>query len=318
MPPPRRRRPAPRRSTPAGEHRPVLLNPVLTALAPQPGEVAVDCTLGHAGHARALLERVGPTGRLIGLDWDGDQLPRARAVLEPLGLPFSTHQTNFAGLATVLATEGRPGADVILADLGVSSMQLDEPERGFSYVRDGPLDMRMDRSRGAPAAEVLATISAEDLAEALTTLADEPEGLRIARAVVAARQQQPLQRTAELAAVVVKALGAENWRLRVGPGQWKTHPAARTFQALRILVNRELANLQHLLRILLACLNPGGRAAIISFHSGEDRLVKNAFREGQRTGVYAAVAEEPVRADFAEQQANPRSRSAKLRWARKT
>jgi 16S rRNA (cytosine1402-N4)-methyltransferase len=307
------------RSTAPGEHRPVLLNEVLHVLDPQPGETAVDCTTGWAGHAVELLQRVGPAGRLLGIDLDPDNLPRARDRLTATGLPFTLHQGNFAGLPNLLSETGLTGVDVLLADLGMSSMQVDDAERGFSYVRDGPLDMRMDRSRGRPASEVLATISEEDLLEALHTLGDEPEADRLAKAIVNARQQRPLQRTADLSRVIQEAIQPRgtSWRLHPAPGRWNLHPAARTFQALRILVNRELANLQQLLRVLPDCLRPGGRAAIISFHSGEDRLVKAAFRDGLRAGVYAAVADEPVRASWAERTANPRARSAKLRWARR-
>jgi 16S rRNA (cytosine1402-N4)-methyltransferase len=310
------------RSTPAGEHRPVLLDEVLAALAPQPGDIAVDCTLGWAGHAVELLRRVGPQGRLIGIDFDPDNLPRARERLEAVGFPFSLHQGNFAGLPAVLAREQVAAVDVLVADLGMSSMQVDDPERGFSYVRDGPLDMRMDRSRGRTAAQLLETIGEAELRQALHDLGDEPEAERIAAAISAARQAtQPMRRTGELARIIMEAvqpaIQGTAWRLHPAPGRWNLHPAARTFQVLRILVNRELANLEQLLRVLPACLKPGGRAAVISFHSGEDRLVKAAFREGQRTGVYAAVAPEPVRAALEERAANPRSRSAKLRWARR-
>jgi 16S rRNA (cytosine1402-N4)-methyltransferase len=293
----------------------VLLDEVLAALAPRPGEVAVDCTLGWAGHAAELLGRVGPRGGLVGIDFDADNLPRARERLEAVGFPFALHHGNFAGLPGVLAAEGVPGADVVLADLGMSSMQVDDPGRGFSYARDGPLDMRMDRSRGRTAAQVLATIPEADLARALRELGDESEAERFAAALVAARGRRPLERTGDVARVLLEA--SKGWRLHPAPGKWNLHPAARTFQVLRILVNRELANLEQLLRVLPGCLRPGGRAAIISFHSGEDRLVKAAFREGLHAGVYAAVSEEPVRASFAERSDNPRARSAKLRWARK-
>jgi 16S rRNA (cytosine1402-N4)-methyltransferase len=311
----------PRRSTPAGEHRPVLLDQVLAALEPQPGEVAVDCTVGWAGHAVELLRRVCPQGRLIGIDLDADNLPRARERLGPIGFPFALHQGNFAGLPAILAAEGITTADVILADLGMSSMQVDDPERGFSYVRDGPLDMRMDRSRGRTAAQLLATIPAEELAEALRELGDEPEAEQVAAALVAARQRLPLERTTDVAGVLLEAYQARHrgaaWRLHPAPGEWSLHPAARTFQVLRILVNRELANLEQLLRVLPDCLRPGGRAAIVSFHSGEDRLVKAVFREGLRLGLFDDIAPEPVRPSLAERNANPRSRSAKLRWARR-
>src|SRR5262249_11861615 len=298
------------RSTPAGEHRPVLLDEVLAALAPAPGEVVVDCTVGWAGHACGLLRRVGPTGRLIGFDLDADHLPRARERLQAVGHPFTLHHGNFAGVQGALAAGGVTQVDAVLADLGMSSMQVDDPERGFSYARDGPLDMRMDRTRGRPASEVIATSSPEELAQALRDLGDEPEAERIAALLVQAKPT----RTGELAALIQGTAGGKRpWRLHPAPGKWNLHPAARTFQALRMLVNRELANLGQLLRVLPALLRPGGRAAVISFHSGEDRLVKNAFRDGLHHGVYEAASPEPVRASAAERVANPRSRSAKLR-----
>jgi 16S rRNA (cytosine1402-N4)-methyltransferase len=310
-----------RRSTPQGEHRPVLLAEVLAALDPQPGQVVVDATIGWAGHAVELLRHVGPSGRLVGFDFDADNLPHARARLEALGCPFSLHQGNFAGLPTILAAEGITAIDGVLADLGMSSMQVDDAERGFSYVRDGPLDMRMDRSRGRTAAQLLAALSEEDLRQALHDLGDEPEADRIARAIVRARQSAPIERTADLVRIIREATDGDAkqaWRLHPKPGQWNLHPAARTFQVLRILVNRELANLEQLLRVLPAVLNPGGRAAIISFHSGEDRLVKVAFRDGLAAGLYSRIAPDPIRAGFEERSANPRARSAKLRWAERS
>ena len=311
----------PRRRTPAGQHRPVLLDAVLAVLNPQPGDVVVDCTVGWAGHAVEILRRVGSTGRLIGLDLDADNLARARERLGVVGYPFSLHHSNFAALPAVLASEGVPHAHGVLADLGMSSMQVDDPERGFSYARDGPLDMRMDRTRGRTAAQLLATISEVDLAEALRSYGDETDAKRIAEALVRARDQTPIERTGDLARLLLEwqtpSRVKGEWRLRPAPGKWETHPAARTFQALRIMVNRELANLEQLLRVLPNVTAPGGRVSVISFHSGEDRLVKSAFRAGLRDGVYEAIADEPVRASFAERMANPRSRSAKLRWARR-
>lgn len=309
-----------RRSTPAGEHRAVLLDEVLTALAPTPGAVVVDATVGWAGHAVELLRRVGPTGRLIGTDLDPDNLPRARERLEAVGSPFTLHHSNFAGLPTLLASDGITAVDGLVADLGMSSMQVDDAERGFSYVRDGPLDMRMDRSRGRSVAQLLATISETDLARALRELGDEPDAERIAATIVAAARDGSLQRTSDLARVIQELQpggGKKPWRLHPTPGKWNLHPAARTFQALRILVNRELANLEQLLRVLPDLLRPGGRAGIISFHSGEDRLVKTAFRDGLRLGTYDAISPEPIRAGPEERQTNPRSRSAKLRWAQR-
>lgn len=305
-----------RRSTPEGEHLPVMLDEVLAALAPQPGEVAVDCTVGRAGHAAELLKRVGPTGCLIGLDLDAANLDPARERLA--GDNVELFHSNFAGLAGILA--GR-AVDVVLADLGMSSMQVDDPGRGFSFTRDGPLDMRMDPSRGATAAQLLATRTAKELADAFRQYGDEPDADRIAAAIVEARKTKPLERTLELADLVQAAAPVKVDPVRrkgvPSPRQQRMRPVARVYQALRILVNRELASLQELLRVLPAVLKPGGRAAIISFHSGEDRLVKTAFRDGLRAGVWAEASDDPVRATFEERQRNPRSRSAKLRWAKK-
>jgi 16S rRNA (cytosine1402-N4)-methyltransferase len=253
---------------------------------------------------------------LVGLDLDSDNLPRARERLETLNCPFHLHHANFAGLDGILGGHGLAGADVVLADLGMSSMQVDDPERGFSYVRDGDLDMRMDRTRGRSVAQLLATIAEDDLQQALVELGDEPAARQIAKGILKARAEAPIVRTTQLAKIIQEAVGGTDWRLHPQPGKWNIHPASRTFQALRILVNRELGNLGNLLRVLPHCLRPGGTAAIISFHSGEDRLVKNAFRDGLRGGIYREIAEDPVRPRFTERRNNPRSRSAKLRWAK--
>jgi len=311
--------PHPRRSTPAGEHRPVMLEDALRVLAPQAGESVVDCTVGWGGHAVELLRRVTPGGRLIGIDLDAEHLERARSRLQETGGTFQLHHGNFAGLQQILADRGIEQVDMVLGDLGMSSMQVDDTARGFSYSRAGPLDMRMDRSRGQTAADLLASISREELARQLRELGDEPEAERIAAAIVEARSRKQIETTQELARIIMETLHPERpegkWRVQPIKHRWKTHPAARTFQALRILVNRELANLQQLLRVIPDVLLPGGRAAIISFHSGEDRLAKAAFREGLRRGVYVKVSEEAVRASEQERSVNPRSRSAKMRWA---
>ena len=244
----------------------------------------------------------------------------ARERLEAVGHPFTLHHANFAGLPAVLAAEGIEARRRVLADLGMSSMQVDDAERGFSYVRDGPLDMRMDRTRGRSAAEVLATISEAELAQRPA----RPRRRAGGRTVAAADRRRPrgeaaVDATGDLARLLLEAQA--DGRSRGGctrrPGKWNLHPAARTFQALRILVNRELANLEQLLRVLPGLLRPGGRAAIISFHSGEDRLVKAAFRDGRRLGrLRRRLARAgPCRAGRAHR--NPRSRSAKLRWRRR-
>ena len=305
----------PRRSTPAGQHRPILLQEALDWLDPQPGKTIVDCTTGYAGHSVAILKRLGPEGRLFCLDLDADNLPGARERLEAVGHPFSLHHTNFAGISQVLGEAGGLQADGVLADLGMSSMQVDDPERGFSYSREGPLDMRMDRSRGKPASHLLQTIDPDELARNLRELGDELEADVIASAIAKAREEQPLETTSQLAKLIQEAVGQTSWQLKPKPGKWTTHPAARTFQVLRILVNRELANLTALLRQLPDLLRPGGRVAIISFHSGEDRLVKNAFKEGHRLGIWKSISDEPIRPSFYERQENPRSRSAKMRTA---
>ena len=306
------------RSTPAGQHRPVLLEKVLEVLSPRPGDIVVDCTVGWAGHAVQLLNHVGPTGKLLGIDFDQENLSRAREQLTSAGAALILHHGNFAGLPAILASLGLDRVDIALADLGMSSMQVDDPERGFSYRRDGPLDMRMDRSRGRSAAEILRNIPEKELAEILCKFGDEPNAEAIAARIVAARQTQPIERTDDLVRVITEATRpgkSKPWRLHPKPGKWELHPAARTFQALRILVNRELTNLEGLLRVLPDCLRPAGRAAIITFHSGEDRLVKSAFRSGLEAGVYSAISSEPIRASFEERASNPRARSAKLRWA---
>jgi 16S rRNA (cytosine1402-N4)-methyltransferase len=307
------------RSTPPGEHRAIMLTEVLACLLPQPGEITIDCTLGWAGHAAELLQALAPSGRLIGIDWDADNLPAARQRLEAVGFAFSLHQGNFAGLPVILAAERLTQVHIVLADLGMSSMQIDDPDRGFSYRRDGPLDMRMDRSRGPTAAQLLASISQPELAQALRELGDETEADRIAAAIVEARSRRPLERTRDLAQLILQVSRPDrqgaDWQLHPSRDRWNLHPAARTFQALRILVNRELANLEQLLRVLPEVLLPGGRAAILSFHSGEDRRVKAAFRAGLQAGLYARISPEPIRASQEERASNPRARSAKLRWA---
>ncbi|HET6574040.1 MAG TPA: 16S rRNA (cytosine(1402)-N(4))-methyltransferase RsmH [Fimbriiglobus sp.] len=315
--PPRRERGE--RSTAPGEHRPVMLAEVLAVLDPRPGHVVVDCTLGFAGHSVELLNRVGPTGKLIATDLDPANLPPAEARLAAVGAPFALRHANFAGLPGVLAAEGITGIDGLVADLGMSSMQVDDPGRGFSFLRDGPLDMRMDPTRGPTAAELLNTLPQDELAAALRDLGDEPQAETIAAAIVSRRKTQPLTRTGELRELIERAAPV---KVRRGPGapperKQRLLPASRVFQALRVLVNRELANLAHLLRVLPGLLNPGGTAAIISFHSGEDRLVKAALRDGLRADVYEAASDDPLRPTEEEKRVNPRSRSAKLRWARK-
>jgi 16S rRNA (cytosine1402-N4)-methyltransferase len=308
-----------RRSTAAGEHKPVMLAEVLAALDPRPGHTVVDCTLGFAGHALELLKRIAPDGLLVAMDLDLANIEPARTRLEEAGGLFALHHANFAGLEQVLASEGVVQVDGLVADLGLSSMQLDDRDRGFSFMRDGPLDMRMDCTRGRTAAELLNTLAVAELAACLRDLGDEPSAEAIAIAIVEQREIQPIMRTQELRKLVDRVAPVQVIRTPGAPPERKQRlaPATRVFQALRILVNRELANLAQLLRVLPAILKPGGVAAIISFHSGEDRLVKAAFRDGFRSGVYTATSADAIRPGIAERTENPRSRSAKLRWARR-
>jgi 16S rRNA (cytosine1402-N4)-methyltransferase len=233
----------------------------------------------------------------------------------------------------VLTAEGLDGYDIIFADLGVSSMQIDDPARGFTYKHDGPLDMRMDERLKRTAADLLATLTADELSAALAELADEPDHERLARRIVQYREHLPIRRTSQLTQLIleVKGLSRRHWREQVAaerdmPGadggpvpssERLLHPAARTFQALRIMVNDELGSLRQLLRAAPYCLRPGGRLGIITFHSGEDRLVRQAFHEGVEAGQYSAAPDEPIRPSPKERYANPRSGPAKFRWARR-
>jgi 16S rRNA (cytosine1402-N4)-methyltransferase len=305
-------------STPAGTHVPVLVEEVMACLRPAPGDIVADCTLGYGGHALEFIRCIRPGGRLIGLDVDREQLERTRQRLAQADVPVSFHRSNFAGIAKVLNQEKLDGFDIIFADLGVSSMQVDDPARGMSYKREGPLDMRMDDRLRRTAADWLNALSEEELARALRELADEPDHEKIARLVVVRRTMEPLTRTTQLVQLVFAAKGItpRDWRMQQRRSRSAgLHPAALTFQALRILVNDELGSLKELLRVAPYCLRPGGRIGIISFHSGEDRLVKQAFRAGLRQGVYESAAPDVLVPGIEEIRSNPRSASAKFRWA---
>lgn len=295
--------------TPAGTHVPIMVSEILEVLAPRPGDAAVDCTLGFGGHARHLLQRIAPGGHLIGLDADPVELPKTEKALRAEGWSpevFTPRKSNFAGLHAALVASGRTGADLILADLGVSSMQLDNPARGFTWKSAGPLDMRMNPARGISAAQWLLKISPSALEEALVENADEPD----ARPLGGALAGKSFETTTELASAIRQALPHRSAEL-------VDKAIRRVFQAIRISVNEEFSALDTLLRGLPSCLNAGGRAAILTFHSGEDRRVKKAFQAGFREGVFDSIADEVIRPSPDECRANPRATSAKLRWARK-
>ena len=297
-------------------HAPVLPREVLAALAPAPGKRFVDGTLGGGGHTATLLEA---GAEVLGLDRDQDALTAAEKRCAEFGDRFRTVHGNFADMATLLREAGWDAVDGVLLDIGVSSFQLDEPDRGFSFQSDGPLDMRMDQSSGLSAADVVNTYSEDGLKQILREFGEEKHASRIARAIVEERQRRPFATTRDLAGVVE----------RVYPGYSKRHPATRTFQAIRMEVNEELDSLERGLKGAADLLRPGGRLAVITFHSLEDRIVKNFFRDrGQRwldrpewpaprpnpDFLFDPICRKPIEAADDEVGGNPRSRSAKLRW----
>ncbi len=301
-------------NTPAGMHRSICVREILDFLQIKPGQKGLDATLGYGGHTEAMLKCLDSCGHIYGLDVDPIESEKTRSRLDGLGYGpeiLTVCHMNFADIDRISAEAGP--FDFILADLGVSSMQIDNPQRGFSYKFDGPLDLRLDPTQGMSAAQRLARISREELAGMLTENSDEPYSQEIARAIVAAaRRGKPVDTTLKLRVAIEEALSelpAENRREEVKKA------CARTFQALRIDVNNEFEVLYEFLEKLPAALSPGGRAAILTFHSGEDRLVKQSFKEYRKAGVYSDIAKDVIRPDAQECASNSRARSAKLRWA---
>jgi 16S rRNA (cytosine1402-N4)-methyltransferase len=290
-------------------HVPVLAAEVLALLDPVPGEVFVDATCGAGGHTRLIAERVLPGGRVVAIDRDPAMLELARPRLANLPVVFV--QAGFDEMPDVLASQGLDPVDGIVADLGICSDQLDDPARGLSFGRPGPLDMRLNPAEGEPASELLRRLDEKTLADLIYEYGEERFSRRIARRIVEERKRAPLETTEQLAELVRRCVPRPPRSDRRRPA---IDPATRTFQALRIAVNDELQALDRLLRMLPKCLRPGGRAALISFHSLEDRRVKNAFRD---KGVWQVLTKKPVQAGDEEERANPRSRSAKLRAARR-
>jgi 16S rRNA (cytosine1402-N4)-methyltransferase len=299
--------------TPAGQHVPILVEEILSVLQPQPGEHAVDATLGYGGHAQRLLAALQPEGCLLGLDQDPLELPKTTERLRQLGYgedAFLSRRANFAGIVDAVKAVGwLDGADLVLADLGVSSMQIDNPARGFSFKLTGPLDMRMNPQRGESAAELLQRLDSRKLESLLIENADEPYAGVLARHLSEKAANGKLTTTKALAEIIRTALP------RHAPEEERELSVRRVFQALRIAVNEEFSVLEAFLRSLPHALRPGGRVAVLTFHSGEDRRVKQAFQIGLQEGQYASIATEIIRPTRQETQINPRASSAKLRWA---
>jgi 16S rRNA (cytosine1402-N4)-methyltransferase len=309
----------------AFQHLPVMADEVIRFLAPKPGGIYVDGTIGGAGHAARILEASSPDGTLIGFDLDAEALRAARERLLLFGGRVRLVQGNFAGVAESLAGFGIERIDGILLDLGVSSHQLDSAERGFSFHKKAPLDMRMDSGSGATAADLVNTLPEQELARIIRDFGEERWARRIAAFIVNSREEAPIETTLRLVDIIKGAIPRGAWEERL-------HPATRTFQALRIAVNDELASLEKGLDLGIRMLHRGGRGVVISFHSLEDRIVKNSFRglaQGcncpkglpycvcANTPLLRVLTGKPVMAGEAEVEANPRARSARLRAAEK-
>ena len=295
-------------------HVPVLLSEVLSGLAPHSGGRYLDGTLGGGGHAAAVLEASAPNGRLLGIDADSAALAAAGIRLAAFRERATLAHGNFREIGRLAHEQGFEQIDGLLLDLGVSSHQIDTPERGFSFAAEAPLDMRLDPTGGATAADLVNNTPESELADMIFRYGEERGSRRVARYIAEARRKQPIETTVELAKLVTRALGGRHGKI---------HPATRTFQALRIAVNRELENLEAALPQAVGLLAPGGRMAIISFHSLEDRIVKQFFRAesgyggSEQTVRLQIITKKPIEAGEQEARANPRSRSAKLRIAEK-
>ena len=290
------------------QHISVMVEEVMDLLRCEPGRTYVDGTLGGGGHAEEILKRTGPDGVMIGMEWDQEAIDEAGKRLKPYGSRARIFRENFIHLPEILKTMEIELVDGILLDLGLSSLQLEKEERGFSFRGEGPLDMRMDERRDCTAADLINDLPPEELERILFEYGGERWARRIARAIVSEREKEPIQTTQALKKIVHRAI----------PGRFRSYridPATRTFQALRIKVNEELENLKEILESGWKVLKKEGRMCIISFHSLEDRMVKEAFRRGDREGMLRILTKKPLRPSEGEQEQNPRSRSAKLRCA---
>lgn len=291
-----------RGQTPAGTHRPILLDEILEILHPTPGETGLDATLGYGGHSAALLAKVQPGGRLVATDIDAVELPKTEQRLRALGYPpgsLVVKRQNFSGIELLLPL-APGGFDFVLADLGVSSMQIDDPDRGFTFKVPGPLDLRLNPKAGKPAWALLESLTRRTLESLLTENADEPHAAALARALDARKGR--IKTTIDLADVIRTVTDDE-----------KSLP--RTFQALRIAVNKEFEVLDTLLAALPRCLKSGARVGFLTFHSGEEGRVTRAFAAGKEAGVYRETSPQPIRPSTQERYDNPRSKSARFHWA---
>ena len=299
--------------TPAGMHIPICVNEILEFLDIQPGQIGLDATLGYGGHSRKMLERLQGQGHLYATDVDPIESEKTRTRLEKAGYGpeiLTIRRMNFAQVDQVA-----PGVrfDFVLADLGVSSMQIDNPERGFTFKQDGPLDLRLDPTSGEPACQRLRALNREEIAAMLVENSDEPYAEEIARAILQKRRKrQPIETTRQLAETVEEALAFLPQKERK---EAVKKSCQRTFQALRIDVNSEFEVLYSFLEKLPTVLKPGGKVAVLTFHSGEDRLVKKSFQALARQGIYSEVAKEVIRPSAQECFQNPRAKSTKMRWA---
>lgn len=301
--------------TPAGTHRPICVNEILDILKPAPGQVGLDATLGFGGHAIELLKKNSPGGRLFAIDADPIEVSRTESRLRKLGYndkELVIQRSNFSGMFKLLEEAGG-GFDFILADLGISSMQLDNPERGFSFKHEGLLDLRLNPYRGQSALELIHLLEKDQLESIFFENSDEPYAKKIASAIF--KNKTKIHKTTDLANVIAYALTQKSFS---HCGVKATTSIRRVFQALRIEVNDEFNVLEQFLRNLPFCLKSQGRVAILSFHSGEDKRVMTFFEEGLKEGAYSSISHEPIRPQVEEHFSNPRSKSALLRWAIKS
>lgn len=297
-------------------HVPVMLNEVLEVLPLVPGATVVDGTLGLAGHAAEMAKRISPGGRLVGLDWDKDMLERAKAKLAEIkDVDVRTAHSDYRAIPEILARiagepERNPVADAVFLDLGLSNVHIEDPSYGISFLREGPLDMRMDRSKGEPASAWINRASSREIEDVLFSLGNERWARRVAQVVVERRKVRPIQTTTDLVECVLAAIPAAKRDRRI-------HPATRSFQAVRIHSNKELDDLEEAMKKIAEVLKKGGVMCVLSYHSGEDRAVKHAFRDLSKAGNFQEVFKKPLGPSQAEINLNPKARSAKMRAIRR-